>query len=129
MKKIWYTFLLAVLAVGICCLCLIYVVDVSDKALDSVTKIETYVEQGNYDFAREEAKALNEFWTGNHTILSTIVHHDTLAPIEESVAMINTSLESSKSDGDEEFWAESTKAVMRIKNLGDVELPSVANIL
>lgn len=129
MKKIWYTLLLSLLAVGICCLCLIYVVDVSDKALDSVTKIQSCVEQGDYDFAREEAKALNEFWTGNHTILSTIVHHDTLAPIEESVAMINTVLDPSKKDSDEEFWAESTRAVMRIKNLGDVELPSVANIL
>lgn len=129
MKKLVSTLILAVLSVIVCCFCLFYVVAVSDKAKDSVEKIQSHVLNKEYEDAQKETKNLNEFWKNNHTMLSTIVHHSILEETEESIELLETSLENIEEEDEIDFWFESTRSLSRIKNLRDVEIPSIANIL
>lgn len=128
MKKIYWAGILAVFSIGICALCLIYVTDASEKAKDYVEKIQESVTKCNYESAREEANKLDEFWEEKHTILSMLVHHKNLETIEESVELIKTSLENIDPDSSIDCEMENTRALSRIKNLRDVELPSISNI-
>ncbi len=129
MKKIFSTVFLAALAIIICCLCLFYVVAVSDKAKDSVEKIQLNVINMQYKAAREETENLNKFLESNHTMLSAILHHNILEEIEESIALLKTSLENISDEEQANFWLESMRSLSRIKNLRDTEIPSIGNIL
>lgn len=128
MKKVSWAGILALISVGICIVCLIYVVKASDKAKEYVEEIQTAVTKLDYEYAKLKAQELDEFWEEKHTILSMIVHHKNLEEIEESVELIKTSLENINEDNCIDCEMENTRALSRIKNLRDVELPSVSNI-
>lgn len=129
MKKMLWTSLLAALAVIVCCLCLFYVISVSDTAKDSVDKIQFDVSNMDYESARAETEQLNEFLESQHTMLSTIVHHSILEEIEESIAVLKASLKDINEGEEADFETECARSLARIKNLRDVEVPSIANIL
>jgi K+-transporting ATPase A subunit len=128
MKKLLAASILAVLSVIVCCFCLFYVISVSDKTKDSVEKIQTDVSNMDYDAARAETEQLDEFWEYHHTMLSTVVHHGILEQIEESIALIKTSLEDISQEEQEDFQIECARSLSRIKNLRDVEVPSIGNV-
>ncbi len=129
MKKVYWAGILAVVSIAICALCLAYVTKASDEVKEYVEKIQTAVTNSDYDTAKEQAQELDEFWQKKHTILSMLVHHKNLEKIEESVQIIKTTLENANDDNRIDCETENTKALSGIKNLRDVELPSVSNIL
>lgn len=129
MKKVYWAGILAVISVAICALCLAYVTKASDEAKEYVEKIQTAVTDSDYDSARKQAQELDEFWQNKHTILSMLVHHKNLEKIEESVQVIKTTLENVDDDNCIDCQTENTRALSGIKNLRDVELPSISNIL
>lgn len=129
MKKVYWAGILAVISVAICALCLAYVTKASDEAKEYVEKIQTAVTDSYYDSARKQAQELDEFWQKKHTILSMLVHHKNLEKIEESVQVIKTTLENIDDDNCIDCQTENTRALSGIKNLRDVELPSISNIL
>lgn len=129
MKKLIGTSILAALAIIVCCCCLFYVIAVSDKAKDSVDKIQSDVSNMDYQAAKEETEQLNEFFESHHTMLSTIVHHSIIEEIEESIAVLKASLKDISEEDQADFETECARSLSRIKNLRDVEVPSIANIL
>ena len=129
MKKVYLAGILAIISVAICALCLAYVTKASDEAKEYVEKIQTAVTDSDYDSARKQAQELDEFWQKKHTILSMLVHHRNLEKIEESVQVIKTTLENVDDDNCIDCQTENTRALSGIKNLRDVELPSISNIL
>ncbi len=129
MKKVLSTLILAVLAIAVCCFCLFYVVAVSHKAKDSVDNIQSDITTSDYEAAREEVQNLDEILESHHTMLSALVHHSVLEEIEESITVLKTLLERTDENEKAEFWFESSRALARIKNLRDLEIPSVGNIL
>ncbi len=128
MKKIWATIIITFLTISTCCFFLCYVINVSDQAAAAVTKIQKNVSSGQYESAQKETEKLDEYWKSQHTMLSIILHHEILEEIEESIALINTSLQQPEEEI-AEFWFESTRTLVKIANLRDLEIPNVANIL
>ncbi len=128
MKKVSWAGILALFSVVICIVCLIYVVEASDKAKEYVEEIQAAVTKPDYEYAKLKAQELDEFWKKKHTFLSMIVHHKNLEEIEESVELIKTSLENINEDNCIDCEMENTRALSRIKHLRDVELPSISNI-
>ncbi len=129
MRKMISALILAGLAIIVCCFCLFYVIAISDEAKNCVNEIQSDVLNMKYESAQEKVNRLNEFLESHHTMLSTILHHSILEEIEESIALLKTSLENIKEEEQEDFWLESTHSLSRIKNLRDIEIPSIANIL
>lgn len=129
MKKVYWAGILAVISISICAICLIYVTNASDEAKNYVENIQIAVMNSEYDSAKEQAQALDDFWQKKHTVLSMLVHHKNLEKIEESVQVIKIALENTNDDNQIDCNIETTRALSGIKNLRDVELPSVSNIL
>ena len=128
MKKLWSTVILLALAAGTCCFCLFYVVYVSDQASAMVYEIQGSVAQKNRQDALKKTKQLDEYWKSQHTMLSIIVHHADIEKIEKSIALIDTALNQHGKKASE-FWFESTRTLVAISNLRDLEIPNIANIL
>ncbi len=127
MKKLILTSFIAVLSIIFCIFSLWYVSSVGQHAEESVSKIQMHVLESQYNSALKEASILCEFWKNNHDFLSMILHHEMLEEIEESIAVIKSSLE----HPDEEninFWLEATRSLEKVKNLKDTEVPSFANV-
>ena len=128
MKKIWATIILISLTIGVCCFFLFYVISVSDQASESVYQIQTHVSDKKYKHAQKSVKQLDDFWKSNHTMLSIILHHEILEEIEESIAVLEATLQQPEEEIPQ-FWLESTRTLVKIANLRDLEIPNVANIL
>lgn len=128
MRKIFATSLLAFLSVAVCCFCLFYVVTISDEAKESVEKIQSYILKSDYRQAQEKTEELDKFWVDQHTVLSTIVHHIIIEEIEESITLLKASFQNTGEDRFVNSWNESARSLSRIKNLRDLEIPSIANI-
>ena len=128
MKKIWSTCALLILAIGVCCFSLFYTIQAADKATETVLDIQKNVSDQNYKEALDKNEKLNEFWKYNHVILSMIVHHEILEGIEETISLMYTALSMPKEEISQ-FWLESTRVLIRLDSLRDLEIPSIDNIL
>lgn len=129
MKKLIWTSILSGLAVILCVLCMFYVMTVSDKATASVKNIQNSFSNSQFNAAEAEIEELDEFWENNHTMLSIIIHHDMLEEIEESISLIKSTVKTSEDSNDPDFWLESSSALVELKNLREVEIPTLGNIL
>ncbi len=129
MKKLIWTSILSGLAVIICVLCMFYVMIVSDKAAASVKNIQNSFSTSQFNAAEAEVEELDEFWENNHTMLSIIIHHDILEEIEESISLIKSTIKTTDDSNDPDFWMESSSALVELKNLREVEIPTLGNIL
>lgn len=129
MKKLIWTSILSGLAVIICVLCMFYVMIVSDKAAASVKNIQNSFSTSQFNAAEAEVEELDEFWENNHTMLSIIIHHDILEEIEESISLIKSTIKTTEDSNDPDFWMESSSALVELKNLREVEIPTLGNIL
>ena len=128
MRKVWTVVILTALMIGTCCFFLFYVINVSDQASAAINKIQEDVSSGQYESAQKGSEQLDEYWKSQHTMLSIILHHEILEEIEESIALLSTTLQQPEEELSE-FWFESTRTLVRIANLRDLEIPNVANIL
>ncbi len=128
MKKFIITTVLALLSIAVCVLCATYVSSVASKAQEYVEQIELSVTNQQYRAALGQTNELNNFWEENHDKLSMILHHEMLEDIEESIALMKTSLEHPEEENTD-FWQQATSSLTKIKNLQDTESPSLANIL
>ena len=128
MKKLILTVIIAIISVAICVICIIYINSVATKAENYVNEIQTCVVKGNHKAAIKEVNSLKKFWEANHDILSTILHHEMLEEIEESIEVLETSL-AHEDETNADFWLEATRSLIKIKNLKEAEIPSLANIL
>lgn len=129
MKKLIWTSILSGVAVIICIVCMFYVMTVSDKAATAVKNIQNSFSNSQFNAAEAEIEELDEFWEGNHTMLSIIIHHDILEEIEESIGLIKSTIKTSEDSNDPDFWMESSSALVELKNLREVEIPTLGNIL
>lgn len=129
MKKLIWTSILSGLAVILCVLCMFYVMAVSDKAANSIKNIQNSFSNSQFNAAEAEIEELDEFWENNHTMLSIIIHHDMLEEIEESIGLIKSAVKTSEDSNDPDFWMESSSALVELKNLREVEIPTLGNIL
>ncbi len=129
MKKLVWTSILSGFAVVLCVLCMFYVMTISDKAAASVKNIQNSFSNSQFNAAEAEAEELDEFWENNHTMLSIIIHHDMLEEIEESISLIKSTVKTSEDSNDPDFWLESSSALVELKNLREVEIPTLGNIL
>lgn len=129
MKKLIWTSILSGLAVIICVLCMFYVMIVSDKAAASIKNIQNSFSTSQFNAAEAEVEELDEFWENNHTMLSIIIHHDILEEIEESISLIKSTIKTTDDSNDPDFWMESSSALVELKNLREVEIPTLGNIL
>ena len=57
-----------------------------------------------------------------------IINHNIIQEIDESVSLLKASVKDISEDEKVDFELESARALLRIKNLYDMELPSVYNI-
>ena len=129
MKKLVWKSILSGFAVVLCVLCMFYVMTISDKAAASVKNIQNSFSNSQFNAAEAEAEELDEFWENNHTMLSIIIHHDMLEEIEESISLIKSTVKTSEDSNDPDFWLESSSALVELKNLREVEIPTLGNIL
>lgn len=129
MKKLIWTSILSGLAIILCVLCMFYVMAVSDKAANSIKNIQNSFSNSQFNAAEAEIEELDEFWENNHTMLSIIIHHDMLEEIEESIGLIKSAVKTSEDSNDPDFWMESSSALVELKNLREVEIPTLGNIL
>ncbi|MGN1043931.1 MAG: DUF4363 family protein [Acutalibacteraceae bacterium] len=129
MKKLIWTSILSGVAVIICVVCMFYVMIVSDKAVASVKNIQNSFSAAQFNAAEAEIEELDEFWESNHTMLSIIIHHDILEEIEESIGLIKSTIKTSEDSNDPDFWLESSGALVELKNLREIEIPTLGNIL
>ncbi|MDO4476762.1 MAG: DUF4363 family protein [Clostridia bacterium] len=129
MKKLIWTSILSGFAVVLCVLCMFYVMIVSDKAATAVKNIQNSFSNSQFKAAAAEVEELDEFWESNHTMLSIIIHHDMLEEIEESISLIKSTVKTSEDSNDPDFWLESSSALIELKNLREVEIPTLGNIL
>ena len=129
MKKVFWAAILAAFSIISCVLLMFYVINVSDKAMQSVKNIQQDFSVSNFTSASKKADDLNNFWEENQSIMSIIVHHEMLEEIEESIALIKTSIDTSENSKDDNFWIESNRATIYLKNLREVEIPNLGNIL
>lgn len=129
MKKVFWAAILAAFSIISCVLLMFYVINVSDKAMQSVKNIQQDFSASNFTSASKKADDLNNFWEENQNIMSIIVHHEMLEEIEESIALIKTSIDTSENSKNDNFWMESNKATIYLKNLREVEIPTLGNIL
>ena len=129
MKKVLGAAILAIFSIISCILLMFYVINVSDKTMASVQNIQQDFYNSDFKSASEKADNLNDFWEENQNIMSIIVHHEMLEEIEESIALIKTSIDTAEDSKDDNFWIESNKATIHLKNLREVEIPTLGNIL
>lgn len=129
MKKVIWATILAAFSVISCVLLMFYIINVSDKAIGAVQNIQQDFSTSNFKSASKKADDLNNFWEENQNLMSIVVHHEMLEEIEQSIALIKTSIDTSKDSKNDNFWMESNKAVIYLKNLREVEIPTLGNIL
>ena len=129
MKKVIWAGILAVFSVISCILFMFYIINVSDKAIESIKSIQQDFSASNFKSAHKKAEKLNDYWEENQHILSIMVHHEMLEEIEESIALIKTSIDISQDSKNDNFWVESNKASIYLENLREVEIPTLGNIL
>lgn len=129
MKKVIWATILAAFSVISCVLLMFYIINVSDKAIGAVQNIQQDFSISNFKSASKKADDLNNFWEENQNLMSIVVHHEMLEEIEQSIALIKTSIDTSKDSKNDNFWMESNKAVIYLKNLREVEIPTLGNIL
>lgn len=129
MKKVLWAGILAVFSVISCIFFMFYIINVSDKTVDSIKSIQQDFSTSNFKSAHKKAEELNDYWEENQHILSIMVHHEMLEEIEQCIALIKTSIDISQEPKNDNFWIESNKATIYLENLREVEIPTLGNIL
>lgn len=128
MKKLVITSVVAVLCVVFCVFCTVYVRETAEKAEEYTQNLETLVEKGDRKAALNEISLFEDYWKTNQDMLSTILHHEMLEEIEQSIAVTKACLEHSFEDGTD-FWNQLAIVKKQIENLKKSEMPSWENIL
>ncbi|MBQ6143771.1 MAG: DUF4363 family protein [Clostridia bacterium] len=129
MKKVLWAGILAVFSVISCIFLMFYIINISDKTVDSIKSIQQDFSTSNFKSAHKKAEKLNDYWEENQHILSIMVHHEMLEEIEQSITLIKTSIDISQDPKNDNFWIESNKATIYLENLREVEIPTLGNIL
>ena len=128
MKKLVITSVVAVLCVAFCVFYTVYVRGTAEKAEEYTKNLETLVEKGDQKAALNEVSLFEDYWKTNQDMLSTILHHEMLEEIEQSIAVTKACLEHSFED-ETDFWNQLAIVKKQIENLKKSEMPSWENIL
>ena len=128
MKKLVITSIVAVLCIAFCVFCTVYVRGTAEKAEEYTQNLETLVEKGDQKSALNEVSLFEDYWKTNQDMLSTILHHEMLEEIEQSIAVTKACLEHSFED-ETDFWNQLAIVKKQIENLKKSEMPSWENIL
>ncbi len=128
MKKLIWTIILGGASLIICGLCLFYTNMVSDTATEYVNNVYQYVEDEEYNAAKTELNALEEYWDNQSPILSLMIHHEILENIEETIKLVNSALKNTTKDEKIEFEIETSRSLIQLKNLKSTEIPTFDNI-
>ena len=125
-KRLFISIGLLLLSVGIAICSFVYVCVITDKVADTIVSLQKHIANEEYSKASDESKNLDMVWRDSHHILEVFIHHEALENIDQSISVINTSIERGCWD---DFWSESSRVTSQIENLHDSEKPSVGNIL
>ena len=86
------------------------------------------VKNSEFKKAKIEVDNFENYWKNQYELLSIIINHNIIQEIDESVSLLKASIKDISEDEKVDFELESARAILRIKNLYDMELPSVYNI-
>ena len=90
--------------------------------------MQNSVKNSEFKKAKIEVDNFENYWKNQYELLSIIINHNIIQEIDESVSLLKASIKDISEDEKVDFELESARAILRIKNLYDMELPSVYNI-
>ena len=90
--------------------------------------LQNSVKNSEFKKAKIEVDNFENYWKNQYELLSIIINHNIIQEIDESVSLLKASVKDISEDEKVDFELESARALLRIKNLYDMELPSVYNI-
>lgn len=128
MKKVVGALILAIISVVVCFICLFYIENVSEKALHSVSEVQTAIENKNYEYAKMSAEELENLWNTKSKILSIFVHHEMLENIDESIKSINVIMSDFEENDKTDLKISCQKTQSLLENFKDSEKPTIDNI-
>lgn len=128
MKKVIWAIVLLIAPVAVCALSLFYVMKVSNESREYVEILQNSVKNSEFKKAKIEVDNFENYWKNQYELLSIIINHNIIQEIDESVSLLKASVKDISEDEKVDFELESARALLRIKNLYDMELPSVYNI-
>ena len=128
MKKVIWAIVLLIAPVAICVLSLFYVMKVSNESREYVEILQNSVKNSEFEKAKTEIDNFEDYWEDQYELLSIIINHNIIQEIDESIFLLKASIKDISEDEKVDFELESARAILRIRNLYEMELPSVYNI-
>lgn len=128
MKKVIWATVLLIAPVAICVLSLFYVMKVSNESREYVEILQNSVKNFEFEKAKTEIDNFEDYWEDQYELLSIIINHNIIQEIDESIFLLKASIKDISEDEKVDFELESARAILRIRNLYQMELPSVYNI-
>lgn len=128
MKKVIWATVLLIAPVAICVLSLFYVMKVSNESREYVEILQNSVKNSEFEKAKTEIDNFEDYWEDQYELLSIIINHNIIQEIDESIFLLKASIKDISEDEKVDFELESARAILRIRNLYEMELPSVYNI-
>lgn len=128
MKKVIWATVLLIAPVAICVLSLFYVMKVSNESREYVEILQNSVKNFEFEKAKTEIDNFEDYWEDQYELLSIIINHNIIQEIDESIFLLKASIKDISEDEKVDFELESARAILRIRNLYEMELPSVYNI-
>ncbi len=129
MKKVVGALILAIISIAACFICLFYIESISEKALNSVSEIQTAIENKDYEYAKVNAEELENLWSTQNKKLSMFVHHEMLEEIDESIKSINIIVKDFDESEKTDLKINCQKTKSLLENFKNSEKPTTDNIL
>lgn len=118
--------ILIALVLGACAYEMITIDNVFKDSCEIIDSMSDLERQNKKDELLEASDKLYQLWGEKMPILSMFVQHEIVDEIEQSIAIIKSSVEQDDSDT---FQTEITRAAIQIQSLRDTEFPYIENIL
>ncbi len=125
-NKLLTVSILIALVLGACAYEMITIDNVFKDSCEIIDSMSDLERQNKKDELLEASDKLYQLWGKKMPILSMFVQHEIVDEIEQSIAIIKSSVEQDDSDT---FQTEITRAAIQIQSLRDTEFPYIENIL
>ena len=125
-NKLLTVSILIALVLGACAYEMITIDNVFKDSCEIIDSMSDLERQNKKDELLEASDKLYQLWGEKMPILSMFVQHEIVDEIEQSIAIIKSSVEQDDSDT---FQTEITRAAIQIQSLRDTEFPYIENIL
>ena len=92
MNKIKISIFLFSIILGLCFFYLRFIKNITSTSANYVNQIEVQSKNGNIDESQKIYSELNDYWEKKSKILNTLVHHDIIDKISESISKLKVSV-------------------------------------